>query len=77
VIVGSHPNFPKEPGLSDQTEAAREIFQCAQQEPKEEKGRRVSDRWIPSKFPERTRTVRSDRSCARLTIGKSQGEIPK
>ena len=26
VIVGSHPNFPKEPGPSDQIEAAREIF---------------------------------------------------
>ena len=26
VTVGSHPNFPKEPGPSDQTEAAREIF---------------------------------------------------
>ena len=33
-----------------------------------EKGRRVSDRWIPSKFPERTRTIRSDRSC--------EGDIP-
>jgi hypothetical protein len=31
-------------------------------------GRRVSDRWIPSKFPERTRTVRSDRSY--------KGDIP-
>ena len=26
VTVGSHPNFLKEPGPSDQTEAAREIF---------------------------------------------------
>jgi hypothetical protein len=26
VTVGSHPNFPKERGPSDQTEAAREIY---------------------------------------------------
>jgi hypothetical protein len=26
VTVGSHPNFPKEPGPSDQTEAVREIY---------------------------------------------------
>ena len=31
-------------------------------------GRRVSDHWIPYKFPERTRDVRSDRSC--------EGDIP-
>jgi hypothetical protein len=32
------------------------------------RGKRVSDRWIPSKFPDRTRAVRSDRRC--------EGDIP-
>ena len=46
---------------------------CAEEGIWEEKGRRVSDRWIPSKFLERTRTIRSVEAAREINSSENRG----